>query len=77
VLIKRMLLAIEELFPLEQERGHPRGIIRIDPPREFDEGVALRPRTNPGDFDLRHGELISTAVVPAVQDRNDVAEIEY
>ena len=52
VLVKRMLFAIEELFPLEQQRRHPRRIVRIDPPREFDEGVAFRARSDLSDFDL-------------------------
>ena len=61
MLVKRVLPAIQELFPLEQQRGHPGGIMLIDPPREFDKGVAFRARTNLDDFHLGHCVLISAA----------------
>src|SRR5438270_6130858 len=42
---KRMLLPIEEFLSLDQEGRDPRGIIRVNFPRQFAAGVAVRLRT--------------------------------
>jgi hypothetical protein len=67
VLIKRMFFAIKKFLPLEQERRHPHRIVRIDPPGKFYEGITFRGRTDPGDFDSRHEELISPGAPPCAR----------
>ena len=42
VLEKRMLLAIEKFFALENQGRHPGRIVAINLPRKFDEGVTFR-----------------------------------
>src|SRR5947207_9468085 len=54
MLEKRMLLLIEKFFSLEQERRDPGRIVRINTPRELDESVAVRSRSDPANFDLRY-----------------------
>ena len=61
VLVEWVPFSIEKCFALDQERRDPRRVILVDSPRKFDEGVALRARTDLGNFDLRHDELISAA----------------
>ena len=56
VLEKGMFLSIEKLLPFEEERRHPGGIALVDPPREFDESIPLRLRSDLRDFYLRHRE---------------------
>ena len=56
---KRMLLAIEEFLSLDQERRDPGRIVRVNFPRQFDEGVAVRLRTDLCNFDLCHGSILS------------------
>ena len=53
------MLATEKLFALDQERRHPRRIVRVNAPGELDEGVPLSPRLDLGYFYLRHDKLIS------------------
>ena len=65
VLVERMLLAIEELLPLDDQRRHPRRIVGVDLPREFDERVAFRCRRDFGDYDVMWAHR---AVAPAVVD---------
>jgi hypothetical protein len=56
VLEKGMFLLVEKFLPFEEERRHPGGIALVDPPREFDESVPLRLRSDLRDFYLRHRE---------------------
>ncbi len=54
VLVEWMFLAIEELFPLDQQRRDPNRVVRVNPPRKFDKRVQVGARTNWFDFDLSH-----------------------
>jgi hypothetical protein len=61
VLIKRMFLAIEKLFTLEQEWRYPSRIVCIYAPGKFYKGVTFRARTDLADFDSGHAALISAS----------------
>ena len=46
VFVKRVSLAIEECFALENQRRHPGGIISVNPPRKLDKGIAIPARAD-------------------------------
>lgn len=46
VLIKRVPLAVEKSFPLNDKRRHPRGIVFVNLPGKFDELIPLGAGTN-------------------------------
>jgi hypothetical protein len=49
-----MFLAVDEFAAFEEERRHPHGIVGIDAPRKFNEGLAFRGRMNRDDFNAGH-----------------------
>jgi len=56
---KRVLFAIEKFLALDHQRRHPDKIVRIDFPRQLDEGVAVAARNDLLDFDLSHDSILA------------------
>ena len=46
VLIEWVLAAVEKLLSLDHQRRHPRGVVPIDAPGEFDKRIAIARRTD-------------------------------
>src|SRR5437762_9861831 len=55
MLVERMFFPVEEFFAFDQERRHPRRIVRVNPPGKLEEGVPFLPRIHLGNFNRRHG----------------------
>jgi hypothetical protein len=56
---KRMLLAIEEFFALDQQGRDPGRIVLVNPPGKFDECVAIGTRADLRDFDFSHAVMLA------------------
>jgi hypothetical protein len=57
--VKRMFDAIEKFPALDQKRWHPGRVVRVNAPGKFDEGVQVPARSDPRDFNLPHGAILS------------------
>src|ERR1043166_3761033 len=64
VFVKRVL-PTKKLFALDQERRHPRRIVRIDSPWKLDERIAFGTRLDLGYFYLRHDSNLVLCVARA------------
>ena len=55
VLEAGVLLAVEELHPLEDQRRHPLRVLAVEPERDLDEALQLAPRPHRPDRHACHG----------------------